>query len=92
MERFTLEIEMGNDSMQTGGDIADALRKIADDCDTRRGGKDESGRIRDENGNTVGHWEINPLTPVDSINLGIALADENDRYSDASIVDEIGGF
>ena len=61
--RFTLEIELGNDAMQTGQDVAGALRKeaqrLAEFCkkDLRPGAE---GLIRDVNGNTVGKWQVLP--------------------------------
>ena len=60
MEEFTLTIRLGNDAMQTGGDIADALHKVAERIDTHRGGEIDSGvgRIMDDNGNHVGDWSI----------------------------------
>jgi hypothetical protein len=53
-DQFTLTIELGNDAMQSGEDVANALVEIA--ADLRVG--QESGRIRDYNGNTVGSWEL----------------------------------
>lgn len=51
--RFMLEIELGNDAMQSGPDVAAALREVADrierDLEAR-------GSIRDVSGNTVGHY------------------------------------
>jgi hypothetical protein len=60
MDEFTLKIQLGNDAMQTPGDVAKTLRDLADKLDTRRGATAEhaSGNVRDENGNTVGHWEF----------------------------------
>jgi hypothetical protein len=51
-ERFTVEIELGNDAMQNGEDVANALVEMA--ADLRIG--QESGVVRDFNGNTVGRW------------------------------------
>lgn len=57
--QFKLTIELGNDAMQTGGDIADALRGLAERIDTRRGGDlADSGTVRDYNGNTVGTYDV----------------------------------
>jgi hypothetical protein len=53
-EDFELSIDMGNDAMQYPGDVARALREVADAIDN--GAAD--GRIRDENGNTVGAWDF----------------------------------
>lgn len=51
---FKLEIEIGNDAMQTTDDVADALRDVLLVLDN--GGT--YGIIRDLNGNTVGRWEL----------------------------------
>lgn len=57
MERFTLSINLGNVAMQTRHDIARAMRELAsalsDDLTDF-----ESGRVLDDNGNTVGAWAI----------------------------------
>lgn len=53
--KFKLHIKLGNDAMSTKDDIANALRELADKLDRT---SDDSGRIRDYNGNTVGEWEI----------------------------------
>ena len=56
---FTLTIELGNDAMQTRRDIESALRKIGQlkyMSDPPAEGDD--GKIMDENGNTVGKWEV----------------------------------
>ena len=57
---FTLKIELGNDGVQSGDDMAAALRKAAayfTGCsgEFERG---ESGHIADATGNTVGSWEV----------------------------------
>jgi hypothetical protein len=62
--RFQLEIELGNDAMQTAEDIQDALTKLVKSQRlTRYVGSDrlskiDGGKIMDENGNTVGKWEV----------------------------------
>ena len=54
--KFTLEIELGNDAMQSPYDVAKALQVIAEDL-RRNGFADEgTGVIRDANGNRVGTW------------------------------------
>jgi hypothetical protein len=64
MDNFKIEIELGNAAMKNGGDVAAALRIIADQIDgedfTRQnhGHVATCGRIRDLNGNTVGKWEV----------------------------------
>ena len=52
---FTLTITLGNDGMQDGGDIAEALEWVADHTDIMGSRK---GSIRDRNGNTVGSWAV----------------------------------
>jgi hypothetical protein len=49
---FELKIELGNDAMQTRGDVADALVRVVAELM----GDGNEGGIRDENGNTVGQW------------------------------------
>ena len=65
--RFTVTITLGNEAMQTGMDIANSLRAVADHIDdpnqffedpTDESGFDRYGKIRDLNGNTVGKWEV----------------------------------
>ena len=54
MDEFILKIELGNELMNCKADIANALKKVA--------GKlldgSESGKIMDDNGNSVGSFEI----------------------------------
>lgn len=60
MDQFTVTIELGNDAMQTGRDIANALEELSQRLLTYAGpirGTDD-GVIADENGNTIGKWEI----------------------------------
>ncbi len=61
MDRFTLTIELGNDAMLTGQDIATALRKVAGQVAVQLEGEikmADCAKIRDANGNTVGLWEV----------------------------------
>ncbi len=61
---FTLTITLGNDAMQTPGDVSLALSELAEKF--RNNGEpfegsdlyDRNGRIRDLNGNTVGTWRV----------------------------------
>lgn len=54
MLTFHLEIEMGNEAMQTAEDLAACIRYVAGKM------QDDhipiAGVVRDANGNTVGHW------------------------------------
>lgn len=58
--QFQLTITMGNDAMQSGEDIARALRKLASTLDRVDVVESyyPSGPIKDDNGNKVGEWEI----------------------------------
>jgi hypothetical protein len=61
---FRLEIEMGNEAMQTYADIASATRRIfADFANRPELLQDDSGRIYDVNGNKVGHWSADEVEP-----------------------------
>lgn len=52
-DQFNLHIELGNDAMQSGLDVAGALRKVADKIEHDL---EASGVITDANGNTVGSY------------------------------------
>lgn len=54
MSELQLTIETDNDAMQSGPEVADALRDVAEKVDAGHC----AGRIRDLNGNTVGQWEV----------------------------------
>jgi len=56
MSTFTLKITLGNEAMQTGSDIARALRDIADDIADQDQMSGTGGNIMDDNGNSVGKW------------------------------------
>jgi hypothetical protein len=60
-ETFKIEIRLGNDAMQTGDDVARALRKIAQRLATWVDGKPtdtDHGAVMDDNGNKVGIWRF----------------------------------
>ncbi len=59
---FTLKIQLGNAAMLNGLHVAEALRRVAATLE-RTGGLDDSGRIRDFNGNTVGEWDLEGAEP-----------------------------
>jgi hypothetical protein len=68
--RFALEIKLGNDAMQDGTDIADALERVAGKI--RDEGPFESpmivdtvlsSGIMDANGARVGQWAVQSLAP-----------------------------
>lgn len=58
--KFKVEIELGNDAMQTTEDVAGALKDVVRELTdavayvSRNG--EEHGTIRDGNGNLVGQW------------------------------------
>lgn len=59
--KFTLEIEFGNDAMQTKADLSAVLTELAARIPRSivgRIGSGDYGSIRDINGNTVGKWEV----------------------------------
>ena len=60
MPQFILKINLGNDAMITGYDIAGALRDIANKINDNEDMRDFSGtkRIMDLNGNYVGSWMV----------------------------------
>lgn len=58
-KQFTIEIELGNDSVQTADDIANILRETADKVDRVEVGAFKN--IRDLNGNTVGLWQVKSI-------------------------------
>ena len=58
--KFQLEIELGNDAMQTLDDVITALKasrkSLADGGDVLNA--HDRDILRDENGNTVGSWKV----------------------------------
>jgi hypothetical protein len=61
MPQFTLKINLGNEAMQTGYDIAYAVRDVAfrlQDYGNIENIRTCKGTISDINGNTVGSWQV----------------------------------
>lgn len=60
--KFQLEIELGNDAMQTYDDVSQALKSVRAYLKEYRQSEeveaDDNAPIRDLNGNTVGKWEV----------------------------------
>ena len=61
--KFTLSITLGNDAMQDNGDVADALRRVANEIEsdgwgTRLTDGYAAQTIFDINGNDVGHFKV----------------------------------
>lgn len=55
-DEFTLRIRLGNSEMQTGSDVASALRRAADMLEEY--GADAPQSLLDVNGNRVGGWSV----------------------------------
>lgn len=61
--KVVIEVELGNDAMQTSAEVAYAvvhalLRQPASTVDPLNA--HECGTLRDSNGNTVGKWRVEP--------------------------------
>jgi hypothetical protein len=56
--KFVLEIELGNDAMQTGTDVLRAIRESLKGEEGLPLDAGTAGILWDENGNTVGKWEV----------------------------------
>ena len=57
--KFRLTIELGNDVMQTGTDVARVLEKVANFLTSYEALQpDLSNNLRDLNGNKVGEWKV----------------------------------
>lgn len=64
--RLIVDIQIGNDAMQSGRDLQHALREVIRQIHVAYPGKvvtHDLGRIRDENGNTVGQWAVGEDEP-----------------------------
>ena len=58
MEQFKVTIELGNDAMRHGYDVAKILREVARQMQSLELSRDYSKTIMDDNGNSVGTWEV----------------------------------
>ena len=58
MSKFLLSIELGNDAMQTGNDIAKALHTVGLQINSNDQPYPTQRPIRDVNGNIVGQWQV----------------------------------
>ena len=54
-ESLTVSLDLGNDTMSTRGDVANALRNLARCIENT---SDKDGSILDANGNRVGEWSL----------------------------------
>lgn len=61
VRKFRLEIELGNESMDSVGEIAEALRDVANKVDSIQSYNQAFGAIQDGNGNTVGGWDFSVI-------------------------------
>jgi hypothetical protein len=59
---FQIEIEVGNDEMQTSTHIAHALMRVAEDVSIIEPRFGDNGTIYDVNGNRVGRWRFTVST------------------------------
>jgi hypothetical protein len=80
---FRLRIELGNDAMRTGEDVARALREVADQVEGFDPFVPYGARIRDANGNTVGEWDVGEAE--DAARRVERLHGSLDRASDLAI-------
>lgn len=60
MKTLTITIETGNDAMRTEGQVGRALQTLGHKFVTGKAGlaEGDSGKIMDDNGNSVGTWEV----------------------------------
>lgn len=60
---FQLSLELGNDAMQSGADVAQCLVYLASQLYDADLGASPEGILRDVNGNRVGRWWVG-VTPT----------------------------
>lgn len=59
IRKFTLEIELGNDAMQTDEDVARALHRLGSWFqENSTMFEQRTGFVLDDNGNDVGRWQV----------------------------------
>lgn len=62
MVKFKLEVELGNEAMQNLSDVASALERVAERLHEMKmfnlSSNGLRGKIMDQNGNSVGNWEV----------------------------------
>ncbi len=56
--KFTLDLELDNDAMQTGADVLKALRESLKGEEGLPLEEGTAGRLWDINGNIVGGWKV----------------------------------
>jgi hypothetical protein len=55
---FLLILKLGNEGMERGGDVSDALGKVMHAVAGLELAEGQGGSITDRNGNKVGTWEV----------------------------------
>jgi hypothetical protein len=55
---FEVRVELGSEAMQTPRAVAEKLEEIAAYLLRSPGDEFDSHPIKDENGNTIGHWRV----------------------------------
>jgi hypothetical protein len=62
-KQFFIKINLGNELMQDGADVAEALREVADKIDglALKFPFSEAYSIQDKNGNTVGSYGVKEI-------------------------------
>ena len=84
---FTLKIKLGNETMQSGPDVARALRAVADQIENDL---EARGNIRDTNGNMVGRYGPDE-DEHDETAIIAALTLAASMYNDpTAVLDELG--
>ena len=84
--KIAIEIELGNEAMQSTNDVLTALIQSLNKHD-RDGGELELGDaayLRDRNGNTVGRWDVLSGEATASATLVAALAQAAVTWADPS--------
>jgi hypothetical protein len=56
MEKLTITVETGNDAVETRLDVMEILDELVCE-DWNKFKQNDSGIIRDSNGNTIGEWK-----------------------------------
>lgn len=57
-ETFQVQIQLGNDAVRNGWDVARLLRALAYKVEGTALAQIDGGRLMDLNGNSVGTWEV----------------------------------
>lgn len=96
--KFNLTIELGNDLMRTSRHLKKALAGVGERVMAAIPqviNREESGRIRDDNGNTVGEWNVVKDVPAPKQEVGPSitqLAFEDDDMEKAEQIAKRLGY